>query len=127
MRSILLLVLAGSLTLTPAAEAAGKRGTFSGTLGVKVAKGSSGAVRAVSLADLTVVAGKDVSRSGAFSLSLPAGSYLVLGDNRGNSSDSAAFCRAPGADDGCWRWATRDGLVGRAAAVIWPIPRWAGL
>ncbi|MFD1339478.1 signal peptidase I [Microbacterium lemovicicum] len=58
---------------------------------------------------------------------VPAGSYLVLGDNRGNSSDSAAFCRAPGADDGCWRWATRDGLVGRAAAVIWPIPRWAGL
>ncbi len=82
MRSILLaiaLAVTASSTFTPAAGAAGKRGTFSGTLGVKVGKGSSGAVRAVSLADLTVVAGKDVSRSGAFSLSLPAGSYLIVG------------------------------------------------
>lgn len=58
---------------------------------------------------------------------VPAESYLVLGDNRGNSSDSAAACRVEGADPGCWRWATREGVVGRAAAVIWPIGRWAGL
>jgi hypothetical protein len=79
--TLLAIVLAGmaSLALAPAAGASAKRGTFSGTLGVTVGKGSVGAVRAVSLADLTVVAGKDVSRSGAFSLSLPAGSYLVVG------------------------------------------------
>ncbi|HWI72548.1 MAG TPA: hypothetical protein VNT55_11370 [Baekduia sp.] len=76
--AIVLTVMA-SVTLAPAAGASAKRGTFSGTLGVKVGKGAGGAVRAVSLADLTVVAGKDVSRSGAFSLSLPAGSYLVVG------------------------------------------------
>lgn len=77
-RAIVLAAMS-ALTLAPAAGAAAKRGTFSGTLGVKVGKGAGGVVRAVSLADMTVVAGRDVSRSGAFSLSLPAGAYLVVG------------------------------------------------
>ena len=67
------------MTFTSAAEAAGKRGTFSGTLGVKVGKGSRVRCARSALPDLTVAAGKDVSRSGAFSLSLPAGSYLIVG------------------------------------------------
>lgn len=82
MRTLAILLTALiSLALAPATEAgaAAKRGTFSGTLGVKVGKGSNAAVRAISLADMTVVAAKDVSRSGAFSLSLPAGAYLVVG------------------------------------------------
>jgi len=81
MRSLLAIVLTviTALALAPAAGAAAKRGTFSGTLGVTVGKGSGGAVRVVSLADRTVVAGKDVARDGTFSLSLPAGAYLVVG------------------------------------------------
>ena len=60
-------------------------------------------------------------------VTVPEDSYLVLGDNRSNSSDSAAHCRAPDADEStCWRWATREGLVGRVVAVLWPISRWRG-
>lgn len=59
-------------------------------------------------------------------VTVPEGSYLVLGDNRGNSSDSAAHCRTQGGaeDDGCWRWATRDDVVGKVVAILWPIDRW---
>ncbi|GAA5147362.1 hypothetical protein GCM10025768_07280 [Microbacterium pseudoresistens] len=56
---------------------------------------------------------------------VPERSYLMLGDNRGNSSDSAARCRSlPTGSDGCWRWATRDGVVGKVVSIVWPIPRW---
>lgn len=56
---------------------------------------------------------------------VPAGSYLVLGDNRANSSDSAAQCRGSSSpDEACWRWATRDGVVGKVGAIFWPIGRW---
>ena len=56
-----------------------------------------------------------------------ADSYLVLGDNRAGSSDSAAQCRIEDPDAACWRWATREGIVGKAAVILWPISRWAGL
>ncbi|WCM56081.1 S26 family signal peptidase [Microbacterium sp. EF45047] len=59
---------------------------------------------------------------------VPEDSYLVLGDHRSSSSDSAAECRHDGgADAGCWRWAKRDQIVGPAVAILWPIPRWSGL
>ena len=58
---------------------------------------------------------------------IPADSYLVLGDNRASSSDSAAHCRTEHPDAACWRWAARDGIVGRAMVVVWPISHWAGL
>ena len=57
---------------------------------------------------------------------VPPGSYLVLGDNRANSSDSATLCR--GADsDTCWRWMLRDDVIGEVAAVFWPADRWRAL
>ena len=60
-------------------------------------------------------------------VTVPAGSYLMLGDNRAASSDSALQCRGAGAEPDCWRWATASGIVGKAVAVVWPIGRWAGL
>lgn len=58
------------------------------------------------------------------SVTVPAESYLMLGDHRSASSDSAALCRVADADQGCWRWASRDGIVGRAVVILWPITRW---
>ncbi|WP_243075648.1 signal peptidase I [Microbacterium sp. SS28] len=60
-------------------------------------------------------------------VTVPDDSYLMLGDNRSNSADSAYECRVEGAAADCWRWATRDGIVGRAVAIVWPIGRWGGL
>lgn len=58
-------------------------------------------------------------------VTVPKDSYLVLGDNRADSSDSAIRCRSADADQGsCWRWATRDGVVGQVVAIFWPIGRW---
>ncbi|MGX1693934.1 signal peptidase I [Microbacterium keratanolyticum] len=60
------------------------------------------------------------------SVTVPEDSYLVLGDNRGNSSDSAAQCRgATDADPTCWRWAHGRDVVGKVVAILWPIQRWA--
>jgi signal peptidase I len=58
---------------------------------------------------------------------VPADSFLMLGDNRGNSSDSAAFCRGDEPVSDCWRWATRSDVVGKAVVLFWPITRWSGL
>ncbi|MFC8682653.1 signal peptidase I [Microbacterium ureisolvens] len=58
---------------------------------------------------------------------VPVNSYLVLGDNRGSSSDSAARCRTEQSTAACWRWAAHDGIVGKAAVILWPIDRWAAL
>ncbi len=58
---------------------------------------------------------------------VPADSYLMLGDNRANSSDSAAFCRGDAPAGDCWRWATRQDLVGKAVLLFWPFTRWTGL
>lgn len=60
-------------------------------------------------------------------VTVPEASYLVLGDKRSGSQDSAASCRSPGADEDCWRWASRAGIVGKVVAILWPIPRWAVL
>lgn len=60
-------------------------------------------------------------------VTVPADSYLVLGDNRGNSADSAVRCRFVDATDDCWRWAPASGVVGKAVAILLPIWRWSTL
>lgn len=60
-------------------------------------------------------------------VTVPDGAYLVLGDNRDASADSALYCRAPDSPEDCWRWARRDDIVGRAVAIIWPVTRWGAL
>ena len=73
-------LLAALLVVPMTARAATPRpGVFAGTLGVKVPKGAHARVRAVDAASSAVVASKDVGRSGAFSLKLPAGPYVVRG------------------------------------------------
>lgn len=60
-------------------------------------------------------------------VTVPAGSYLVLGDNRANSDDSVALCRGVAdPDEGCWRWMQRDAVFGKAGAILWPVTRWGG-
>ena len=61
-------------------------------------------------------------------VTVPADSYLVLGDHRSNSSDGAVQCRGrTDPDPGCWRWARSEEIVGRAAVILWPVTRWSGL
>ncbi|MEI5583940.1 MULTISPECIES: signal peptidase I [unclassified Agromyces] len=60
-------------------------------------------------------------------VTVPEDSYLVLGDHRSGSRDSALGCRSSGQSDGCWRWATQAGIVGEVVAIVWPIPRWTTL
>lgn len=54
---------------------------------------------------------------------VPDGHYLVLGDNRAASSDSASACRRDESDDDCWRWAAREDIVGTTVFVFWPLGR----
>lgn len=59
-------------------------------------------------------------------ITVPEGSYLMLGDNRIDSSDSVYLCRTSSAKaktQGCWRWAARDEIVGEGALVLWPLDR----
>ena len=69
-------------TTVPAttALAASKSAGLSGSIGVKAPAGGQALVRAVSLADGTVVSGRLLPSSGKFNLSLPAGSYLMVGN-----------------------------------------------
>jgi len=79
-RAALLALLTLAIGAHGASAAAPKPGTFAGTLGIAVPKGAEAEVRAISRADGTVTRTKATGRSGAFSLSLPAGQYLVVGD-----------------------------------------------
>lgn len=60
-------------------------------------------------------------------VTVPDGSYLVLGDARAVSQDSASACRVEGVPDDCWRWMSRDAVVGRATVVFWPLDRWGAV
>ncbi len=60
-------------------------------------------------------------------VTVPEASYLMLGDHRSNSSDSATGCRGEDAPADCWRWAEHDGIVGKAAFVFWPFSSWGTL
>lgn len=60
-------------------------------------------------------------------VTVPDDAYLMLGDHRSASSDSAAACRAEGSLASCWRWASRDAVVGSAGVILWPIGRWGSV
>ena len=49
-------------------------------------------------------------------MTIPAGEYFVMGDNRGDSSDSRVFGPIP-----------RHLIVGRAFIIVWPLSRFGGL
>lgn len=79
-----LTLLAVALAATPAATATAvaatpKPGSFSGALGVTVPKGAAAEVRAIDRVTGAVAGTASVSRTGAFTLRLPAGAYTVIG------------------------------------------------
>lgn len=53
-------------------------------------------------------------------ITVPAGSLLVLGDNRANSSDSVVGCRAQNQADDCARFVREDRVVGPVVGRFWP-------
>lgn len=61
------------------APAASKRASVAGSIGVTAPRGGHALVRAVSLADRSILAARLLPSNGTFKLSLPAGSYLVVG------------------------------------------------
>lgn len=57
-------------------------------------------------------------------IAVPADSYLVLGDNRQNSSDSVIFCRgASSPPASCARFIRRSDIVGKVVMKVWPPTR----
>lgn len=83
MKSITAAVIAvlalGTATPAASARAATKRASLSGSIGATAPARGRALVRAVSLADRSIVAARTLPNNGAFKLSLPAGSYLMVG------------------------------------------------
>ena len=59
-----------------------------------------------------------------FDITVPAGRVWVMGDNRGDSSDSRFHDPAGNGQDGS---VPIDLVVGKAMATVWPVDRWGGL
>lgn len=55
-------------------------------------------------------------------ITVPAGSYLVLGDNRANSADSVAGCRGLAGTSCTPRFVRFDQVVGTLGWRWWPLP-----
>lgn len=62
-----------------------------------------------------------VSRRCVDEFVVPAGQYVVLGDNRSNSSDSLARCRGASTLGHCVRTVQRADIVGKLFVTVWPI------
>jgi signal peptidase I len=59
-------------------------------------------------------------------VTIPKGSYFVLGDHRSKSDDSIQECRVdPGPS--CLRTVGSGDIVGRAFVLVWPLDRWQPL
>lgn len=56
---------------------------------------------------------------------VPHGQLVVLGDNRSNSSDTAAWCRMQPADTAtaCMRTVAESAVIGKVCAIVWPLDR----
>ena len=55
---------------------------------------------------------------------VPKDRYLMLGDNRKNSSDSLAPCLVSGSDlANCARFVPRNNIIGKVAAIVFPLNR----
>lgn len=72
--------------------------------------------------DETYLASGVVPSEAEFSVTVPEGSYWVMGDNRANSADSRYHNNVDG--DG---FIPRSAVIGRAQWEIWPLSKWSYL
>jgi len=54
-------------------------------------------------------------------ITVPADSYLVMGDHRSQSADSVIACRGSTSASGCARFVHRDRIVGPVVFRLWPL------
>lgn len=79
--------------------------------------------------DLPFPEGQECSDGGAgparcfAEVTVPQGSYLVLGDHRANSADSVSSCRGQPEERSCTpRFVRADQVVGTVGWRVWPLP-----
>ncbi len=56
-------------------------------------------------------------------ITVPAGEYLVMGDNRSNSADSVVGCRGAPVSADCARFVPRSDMIGEVRVILWPLDR----